>query len=81
MYHVSTQGNDERMINVHYYYYQCAQTFAEKITKSKTKTLDSIFFLSNFSLTLRQPMVKPVKTAGTCTIVMARYSLILQMTE
>ena len=22
MYHVSTQGVDERMINVHYYYYQ-----------------------------------------------------------
>ena len=24
MYHVSTQGVDERMINVHYYYYYCS---------------------------------------------------------
>ena len=23
MYHVSAQGVDERMINVHYYYYRC----------------------------------------------------------
>ena len=28
MYHVSAQGVDERMINVHYYYYFAAEVFA-----------------------------------------------------
>ena len=28
MYHVSAQGVDERMINVHYYYYSAADSVA-----------------------------------------------------
>ena len=28
MYHVSAQGVDERMINVHYYYYYCTYLVA-----------------------------------------------------
>ena len=31
MYHVSTQGVDERMINVHYYYYVVLETQINKV--------------------------------------------------
>ena len=33
MYHVSVQGVDERMINVHYYYYMTDRTGPETNTK------------------------------------------------
>ena len=44
MYHVSAQGVDERMINVHYYYYNglnCIYTniFKQKAKQKQQKTL------------------------------------------
>ena len=33
MYHVSAQGVDEHMINVHYYYYDIFQSFWQTILK------------------------------------------------
>ena len=53
-----------------------------KDLQSKTKPLDSIFFLRNFSLTLRQLMVKRVKAAGTLIVkLITRPMLILQVSE
>ena len=37
MYHVSAQGVDERMINVHYYYYNGLNCIYTNIFKQKTK--------------------------------------------
>ena len=34
MYHVSAQGVDDRMINVHYYYYYCQTHDGTVITES-----------------------------------------------
>ena len=47
MYHVSAQGVDERMINVHYYYYNglnCIYTniFKQKAKQKQQKTLKNV---------------------------------------
>ena len=37
MYHVSTQGVDEHMINVHYYYYDVFEYLLKKANNSESK--------------------------------------------
>ena len=46
MYYVSAQGVDERMINVHYYYYYCFLWTLNTILLSLTYILDG-FMLMN----------------------------------
>ena len=38
MYHVSTQGIDEHMIDVHYYYYKPNVILAQNMALGKTQT-------------------------------------------
>ena len=41
MYHVSTQGVDEHMINVHYYYYYEFEYLLKKANNSESKQINS----------------------------------------
>ena len=38
MYHVSAQGVDERMINVHYYYYNRLEAVREVLSRTQQET-------------------------------------------
>ena len=42
MYHVSAQGIDERMINVHYYYYYQSKFGLKRIISSRNIRLEDI---------------------------------------
>ena len=66
MYHVSAQGIDERMINVHYYYYLCTVSF--DLSQHRSALRCSLFSLQKLLSNAAEPRGKGSASAdGLCS--------------